>query len=227
MEITPEQERQLHRLVEAFLEENANINLSAFRTPESCWTGNVLDSLSALDLEEVQRLPEGAQFLDIGTGGGFPLLPLAICLPQHSFTGLDATQKKIDAVGRIAATLGLRNIRLACGRTEELGRLEEFRDRFDCVTARGLAPLNVLLEYAAPFTRPKGHIVAWKSMTIDQELTESLLARAELSSHLVRRHAYELPADFGKRQLLVFEKTAKTPKKYPREIGVPKKQPLI
>ena len=225
--ITEEKQQQLHTLVEVFLEENAKLNLSAFRTPEACWAGNVLDSLSALDLEEVQRLPEGARLLDIGTGGGFPLLPLALCLPQHSFTGLDATQKKIDAVGRIAARLGLQNVRLVCGRTEELGRREELRDRFDCVTARGLASLNVLLEYAAPFTRPKGHIIAWKSMTIDQELKESLLARAELSSHLVHQHAYELPANFGKRQLLVFEKTGKTPQKYPRGIGIPKKTPLL
>ena len=392
MQITPEQQQRLHALTDIFLEENANINLSAFRTPEACWNGNVLDSLAALDLEEVQNLvknansptpnpsPEGGgepeleykksgslprntlsyarnmrgnpteaeevlwegirdnqlgahfrrqhivdgfildfycnsaklgieidgaihentkqtkldeerskhlldkfgirvirfnnsdtlentasiinqiraelpspsggragdggtklpspyggragdgdkpKILDIGTGGGFPLLPLAICLPEISFTGLDATQKKIDAIKRIAEKLELKNVNFVCGRSEELGKQDEFREQYDIVTARALAPLNVLIEYAAPFVRQKGHIIAWKSMTIDQELKDSLLARAELSSHLKRHYEYELPSDFGKRQLLIFDKTSKTSSKYPRDIGIPKKTPLL
>jgi len=220
-----EYESRFKRLNEVFLEENSKLNLSAFRTEEQSWVGNVLDSLSLLDiplLEENKKL----KVLDIGTGGGFPLLPLAICCPDSNFTGLDSTEKKVLAVERIAQELNLSNISVVTGRAEKLGNDPEHREKYDLVLSRAVAPINVLLEYCAPLTKAKGHIVLWKSLKIDQELKDSLLARAELSCHLVKQHEYELPESFGKRQLLVFEKTFKTPDKYPRKTGVPKKNPI-
>ena len=163
----------------------------------------------------------------MGTGGGFPLLPLAICKPESQFFGLDSTRKKLDAIGRMIAALGLPNVEVIAGRAEELGHEPQYREQFDIVLARALAPLNVLLELCSPFAKKGGHVVAWKSMKIDTELKESLLARANLSCHLVDQHEYELPGDWGKRQLLVFEKTDKTDPKYPRETGIPNKKPLI
>ena len=224
--VPAEHSDSLHRLTEAFLTENAKLNLSAFRTEEDCWQGNVLDSLAALDLPEVCALPAGSRAVDLGTGGGFPLLPLALCMPSFAWFGIDATQKKIDAVGRIAAAIGLRNVTLLCGRTEELARDPRYREGFDLVTARAIAPLNTLIEYAAPFARTGGLVIAWKSMTIEEELQDSLLARAELSCHLERTHQYALSSAFGSRQLLIFRKTSRTPAKYPRETGVPKKHPI-
>lgn len=220
------QKEELHRLVNVFLQENATLNLSAFRTQEMCWVGNVLDSLAVFDFFAQCPKQKTKSLLDLGTGGGFPLLPLAICLPDTQFVGLDATQKKVNAVQRIADTLELRNVRLICGRAEELGRDARHRACYDAVTVRAVAPLNVLIEYAVPFLKIGGHLIVWKSMSIKQELADSLLARAELSCHLVHTHRYELPEGFGKRQLLVFEKTAKTPEKYPRGVGVAKKKPL-
>jgi len=165
--------------------------------------------------------------LDLGTGGGFPLLPLALCLPDCAFTGLDATQKKIDAVERMIAAMHIQNVSLISGRAEVLGKYPAHREQFDVVLCRAVAEINVLLEYAAPFAKVGGAILLWKSLNIDQELQDSLLARAELSCHLQSQHAYELPGNFGKRQILYFKKTAKTPAKYPREVGIPKKQPLL
>ncbi len=217
-------EHRLRALVTAFLEENAKLNLSAFRTEEMCWNGNVLDSLAFLEIKN--KLPEIKSLLDLGTGGGFPLLPLAIALPDVSCTGLDSVQKKISAVERIAQKLDLRNIRFLMGRAEELGRSPEHREHYDVVTVRGVAELPILLEYASAFVKVKGRIVVWKSMTIDKELQESLLARAELSCHLIAQHPYELSEGFGKRQLLIFEKTSPLLPKFPRAVGVPKKQPL-
>jgi len=222
--ITSEQETSLHTLTDAFLEENAKLNLSAFRTQEACWIGNVLDSVAGVDV--ITELQPNS-IVDIGTGGGFPLLPLAICMPEVHCMGVDSTQKKIDAIQGLAESLSLQNTAFTCGRTEELGRDETMREQFDIVTARALAPLNTLLEYAAPFVKKGGHVIAWKSINIEQELQDSLLARAELSCHLVKTHTYELPEDWGKRQLLIFEKTSPTPQKYPREVGVPKKTPLL
>lgn len=222
--ITDDQQKRLRDLQRVFLEENTKLNLSALREEDAVWIGNISDSLVALDTALFQK--SDMKILDIGTGGGFPLLPLAICKPDCHFTGVDSTQKKLDAIQRMVDALDLTNVTLIAGRAEELGRDPNHRDAYDIVTARALAPLNVLLEFCAPFAKPKGHIVAWKSMKIETELQESLLARAELSCHLSSTYEYELPSDWGKRQLLFFEKLSNTDTKYPREIGLPKRKPL-
>lgn len=223
--ISQQQEQKLKDLRDVFLEENTKLNLSALRNEDAVWIGNILDSVVAMDLDIFKQ--EDINILDIGTGGGFPLLPLAICKPNSTLHGMDSTQKKLDAIGRMADSLGLRNVRLIHGRAEELAHEPEHRDKYDLVTARALAPLNVLIEYCAPFVKKGGYLVAWKSLKIDTELKESLLARAELSCHLIDTYEYNLPAEWGKRQLLIFEKTANTHRKYPREIGLPKKKPLV
>lgn len=220
-------QNQLKKLTALFLEENAKLNLSAFRTEEDCWHGNVLDSLAALELPYFANAEARTSVLDIGTGGGFPLLPLAIAYPHVRYTGLDSTQKKIDAIRRIVTGMGLTNVELLCGRTEEMGCENEYRETFDIVTARALAPLNTLLEYASPFVKPKGHIVCWKSMQVEQELKDSLLARAELSCQLSAQHTYVLPDKWGQRQLIVFEKRGPIASTYPRAVGIPKKSPLL
>lgn len=207
-----------------FLEENGKLNLSALRTPEACWAGNILDSLPILDVPEFAA---AKTMLDVGTGGGFPLLPVAVARPDLAVAGLDATQKKIDAIGRIAADVGLANVRLIGGRAEDLARHDDHREKYDCVTARAVAPLTTLLEITAPFVRPGGILVLWKSLHIEEELEQSLYARSALSTHLVRTDRYTLPGDWGERQLLVFAKSAPIHKRFPRENGLPKNRPLF
>ena len=218
-------EDRLVELLRVFKDENTKLNLSALRDDDAIRNGNILDSLAALDLSIFAK--SDLKILEVGTGGGFPLLPLAICKPESQFFGLDSTQKKLGAIERMIAALGLRNVEVIAGRAEELGHDPKYREQFDIVVARALAPLNVLLELCSPFVKKGGHVVAWKSMKIDTELKESLLARAELSCHLVDQHEYELPGDWGKRQLLIFEKTDKTDPKYPRETGIPSKKPVL
>ncbi len=218
----PETESALRHLMTVFLEENTKLNLSAMRTPETCWPGNILDSLPVLDVLPAKPL----KILDVGTGGGFPLLPMAVCRPEWLCTGLDSVEKKINALDRIIRLVGVSNCDIICGRTEELGHAPRYREQFDVVTARAVAPINVLLEYCAPFCKAGGRVILWKSMTIDEELKDALLARAELSCHLIKQHEYTLPGTWGTRQLLIFEKTASLPQKYPRAVGVPKKEPL-
>ena len=223
MNVTPKLEERLRQLVHLFLAENARVNLSAFRTEETCWIGNVLDALAA---QEVLRVPAQARFLDLGTGGGFPLLPLAVALQAVSFTGMDATGKKIDAVRRIAASMGLENVVVICGRAEALGRDPRLHERFDVVLARAVAEVNVLLEYCSPFVKQGGTIVLWKSMDIDGEMKDSAHAQKELRCAFRQSIVYDLPGDFGKRQLLIFEKTGRVSGNYPRGVGVAKKKPL-
>jgi len=231
-----ETRHRLEMLRDAFLAENAKLNLSAFRTPEACWTGNILDSLAALETEPLRSftynptpypLPPHPKFLDLGTGGGFPLLPLALCLPQCTFVGMDSVQKKITAVQRIITALQISNVTLLCGRSEELARENAHREQYDIVLVRALAELNVILEFAAPFLKVGGHLLCWKSLTIEQELKDSLLARSELSCQMEKPYEYDLGGNWGKRQILIFRKRAKTGAKYPREVGEPKKNPLL
>lgn len=225
--ISPELIAKLEQLLEVFLEENTQINLSALRTKEACWTGNILDSLACLELPFVPELNHAdAALLDIGTGGGFPLLPLAITLPKMQCTGMDATKKKIDAIARIVEHLQLSNVTLQTGRAESLGHSETLREQFDLVTARAVAPIATLLEFCAPFAKKGGHVVLWKSMHIAEELEQSSEAQRLLHCTVSTTHAYDLGGDWGTRQLLVFEKTEQTPNLYPRADGMPKKNPL-
>ena len=232
-------EKKLRMLVDVFLIENAKLNLSAFRTPESCWTGNILDSLAVVGNSPLPQAGEGlgvragnksstsvVSILDLGTGGGFPLLPLAVSLPSARFTGMDATLKKIDAVGRIVEQMALKNVELICGRAEALGRVARHREQYDLVLCRAVAQIAVNLEYCSPFVRPGGRIILWKSMDVEEELKTSGHAQKELRCRLTAAHVYELPGDFGKRQLLIFEKAGKLPDMYPRAVGVAKKKPL-
>jgi len=236
-----------------FLEENQNINLSAYREPEACWVGNVLDSVAAYDViarcfdsaqqrhPERSGTPEGREakskgvaglaqhdvkVIEVGMGGGFPLLPLAILFPEIEFTGLDATRKKVDAVQRIVEFLGLTNVRLLLGRAEELGHDSVHREQYDRVLARAVAPLATLLELMSPFAKQKGTMICWKMLSIEEEMQASITARLSLQSRLSERVEYELPGDWGKRQLLIFEKTGMLSPEYPRGVGIPKKEPL-
>lgn len=227
MHLTSDLEAKLRELLRVFLAENEQINLSALRTEEKCWIGNILDSLPLLDvLPQIPNLAPRPSLLDVGTGGGFPLLPLAIAMPEWQCIGIDAVAKKIRAVEEMSAALRLNNVRLRAGRTEDLGRDRQYRDRNDIVTARAVAPLNVLLEYCAPFAKPGGFIALWKSLHIENELDESRGAQKTLNCVLERTHRYTLPGDFGERCILLFRKNGTTPTGYPRPVGIAKKKPL-
>ena len=227
MDLQESEQTALRLLLKRFLEENALLNLTALRTEEACFTGNILDSLPFLDLLKPKGpLPFPSSMVDIGTGGGFPLLPIAMMLPTVQCTGIDATKKKIVAVGHIVSDLHLQNVTLLAERAEVAGHSPRHREQYDMVLARAVAPLSNLLEFTIPFAKPQGFVVLWKSMHIEQELQESIPAQRELHCTLQRTLAYDLGGDWGKRQLLVFSKGTPTPKIYPRAVGMVKKMPI-
>jgi 16S rRNA (guanine527-N7)-methyltransferase len=206
MRISPDLEQRLKELMRMFLEENTKLNLSALRTEEKCWTGNILDSLPFLELPLAKDLVANAKLIDIGTGGGFPLLPLAIARPELRFTGIDTTGKKIKAIGRMVEQLGIKNIELMHERAEVAGVSKEHHEKYDVATARAVGSITILLGYAAPFVKTGGRIVLWKSLHIDDELKESESVQKQLDCPLEQSHEYDLGGDWGKRQLLVFKK---------------------
>ena len=220
-------EEKLRALVSAFLLENAKLNLSAFRSKEHCWVGNVLDSVALLQaVEKFPQLKEVRSLVDIGTGGGFPLLPLAMCLPEVRCLGIDATQKKIDAVARILEAENIKNVVLLSGRIESIAHSAEYREKADLVTARAVAPLSVLLEYAAPLLRVGGICAFWKSTKVADEMAGSTVAQKILSCPYLGAFTYTLPENWGDRTIVFFKKTAPTKAEYPRRTGIPKQKPL-
>ncbi len=219
-------EKRLRELLTVFLEENTKLNLSALRTEDACWTGNILDSLALLEIPQFSTLHSSLSTLDIGTGGGFPLLPLAISRPQWHCTGLDSIGKKIAAVDRIVKTMNLKNVTVIADRSEPLGHKPKHREKYDLVVSRAVAPLNILLELCAPFVKVGGHIVLWKSLQIEEELKASTNAQKILHCPLTTAHRYTLPGDFGERQLLMFTKESSLPAAYPRAVGEAKTNPL-
>lgn len=223
-------EQRLRSLLKVFLEENAKLNLSALRDPERCWIGNILDSMAfanylALEKGKV-RTQNVNKLIDIGTGGGFPLLPLAMALPGTECTGMDSTGKKLKAIDYLIEQLKLPNAKTLLGRAEDLGHEGWYREVFDVVTARAVAETRVLLEFMAPFAKVGGFVVLWKSVNIEAELEASREAEKILGLKFADRYTYTLPGDFGQHQLLVYEKVEKTPKEFPRKNGEPKKHPL-
>lgn len=223
IDLTDRETQAVRDLLRVFLEENAKINLSALRTEEKCWTGNILDSLAFHAYVQDKKLPlSNHTLIDIGTGGGFPLLPIAILFPEMRCTGLDTTGKKIAAVGRIAEALHLPKIQLIHQRTEVLGHDALHREQYDFVTARAVAALPKLLEWTAPFAKIGGKIILWKSLHIAEELAASEAIQKELGCHLQETFLYDLGGEWGERQLLIFEKTESTPSTYPVPIGTKK-----
>lgn len=160
--------------------------------------------------------------LDLGSGGGFPLLPLALTHPDISFTGMDSVGKKMKAVAAIADTCGLKNVQTIHGRFEELGQEKMLREKFDVVVARAVAPWHVLLEYALPFVKVGGRFIAYQGPEI---LEEDLGGTAHLLGGRIG-DIHKTTLGEAQRVFVEVQKIKPTPGKYPRANGVPRKEPL-
>ena len=216
------QAQQIERLVAAFLLENSAINLSAIRDEAGVREKHVADSLAARALLHSLQLEEGRKALDIGSGSGFPLLPLAIAFAGCKWHGLDSVGKKLAAIERMAGECGISDLVLHHARAEEAGHLPELREQFALVTARAVAPWPVLVELATPFVSVGGYFLAYRGPEND---TDDIPLAAKLNLKFVQKQAYTL-ATGEQRTLWLFCKTALLPKRFPRAVGIPKKQPL-
>ncbi len=221
--LSAEDKSVMEQIVAEFLRENAITNLSAIRTPEGVWEKHIGDSLAAQPfLQEYLRKKPSAKILDIGTGGGFPLLPLAAVNPNCAFFGLDSVGKKLAAIERIAHAVAVSNITLLHGRAEEYGRDEKYRERFDVVTARAVAPFPVLVELVSPFVTVGGIFVAYRG---PESAGDDIALAAMLNLKFVQKHDYLLTTG-EQRSLWIFLKQAKLSARFPRETGIPKRNPL-
>lgn len=195
---------RLARFVEHLLDENARLNLTAIRTAETVWPLHVCDSLALLPL---LRERGAATVIDLGTGGGVPGIPLACAAPDLRFILIDATRKKIDAVRRIVAGLGLSNVEAVWSRAETLANEAPWRRAGDVVIARAVAKLPALVAYAAGLIRPGGSAVFMKSIAgLDDEIAAAAVAARGVGLRFSDVRRYALPAPHGDRALAIYQR---------------------
>ncbi len=213
----------LAALSERLIAANELINLTSVDTPEGVALLHFADSLTLLPY-----IKEGETLLDVGSGAGFPALPLAIAVQGLRVTALDATQKKVTFAADAAHTLGLRNFAALCGRAEELGSRQPYRERYDVVCARAVAKLNVLCELCMPFVRVGGRFIAMKSRAASEEITQARQALTETGGEIAENINLTLRGEGEElsRNIIIIQKVAPTPKIYPRRYAQITKNPL-
>ncbi len=222
--LTPDQVEAFERYYQQLVVWNERVNLTAITDYEEVQIRHFLDSLSCLQV--LTDLAPEARCIDIGAGAGFPGLPLKIIRPQLRLTLLESTGKKVRFLEHMVRKLGLQGVESIKGRAEELGRRPDRRESYDVALARAVAQLPVLLEYALPLLKLGGVFVAQKGMEIEEELEVAGSAMEVLGGRLKEVREVHLPGLEEPRHLVVVEKVAPTPQKYPRRVGLPGKRPL-
>lgn len=218
----PESISQFLRLREELLDWNTRLNLTAITDPAEVLLKHFLDSLSLLEVYTTSQ----ARVLDIGAGAGFPGLPLKLARPAWELVLLEATGKKVNFQRHIIEVLGLQGITAVHGRAEELAHKAGYRASFDLVTARAVAALPALLEYAAPFCKVGAHILLPKKGELAEELEQGKRAARALGLVLKADRPVTLPGLDDGRRILVWEQVRPCPAQYPRSGSAMAKRPL-
>lgn len=196
------------------------LGLTAKRGSDQIRADLIEDSLTG-----ARWLPEKALVLDLGSGGGCPGIPLQLVRPDCVFTLLEANQRKAGFLARACQALNLQQVVVLSERSEDLAQRATHRGRYDCVVAKAVAPLNVLVELALPFLKLHGKLIAYKGKAIHEELPAAEKALRELRGKLLALEPYE----WGDRTYYhcLIEKVGETPKSYPRRPGIPASKPLL
>ena len=222
LQLTSLQLEQFLRYRQELLDWNTRVNLTAIKDPEEVLFKHFLDSLSLLSVYDAPQ----TTLLDIGSGAGFPGLVLKIVRPDWHITSLEATGKKITFQNHLIQALQLNGIETIHGRAEELAHKASHRGLFDIVTARAVASLPVLLEYAAPYCKVEGRIIFPKKGDMSVELTQGKKAAIQLGSVLKEDVTITLPGLDDGRRLLVWQQQKACPSQYPRASTIMARKPL-
>lgn len=223
IEISPETLEKFQGYMEDILELNEHINLTAIRREDEFIEKHYLDSVVLGQFEEIKK---AGKILDLGTGAGFPGIPLALLFPEKEFVLVDSLNKRLKIIDELCQKYSINNVTLIHGRAEELGRKPELRDGFDLCISRAVASMPVLAEYCLPFVKVGGMMVAYKGPDASIELEKAAKAIRLLSGELDRVENVKIMDSDLEHNLVFIKKTGRTPKAYPRKPGTPAKEPL-
>ncbi len=220
------EQQQFQQLYEAVVSGNQRLNLTRITEPEDFWEKHLWDSLRGIFSPSLPELAGPQRLIDIGTGGGFPGLPVAIVRPDWKLTLVDSTRKKIQFIQETIEDLKLENVRCRINRAEEMGQERLHREQYDLATIRAVATASVCAEYVLPLLKIGGWAVLYRGQWSDAETTELEGAVAELGGTLHACDTFLTPITQSARTCLILEKTDFTPLDYPRPIGIPVQNPL-
>ena len=210
--------KQLYTYMECILESNNNINLTSITNPNEFIVKHFIDSLI------ISEYIDGNKILDIGTGAGFPGIPLAINNPDKNFVLLDSVNKKLNVIRGTLPKISINNVDVIHSRAEDLARDNEYREQFDCVVSRAVANLTTLVEYMLPFVKVGGMIICLKGPNYEQELMDASKAIDILGGKVEKTLSFNI--EDNERNIIFIKKYKITPEKFPRGQGKPLKEPI-
>lgn len=220
IEVNDEQVQKFSKYGDLLLEWNKVMNLTAVCEPKEVVIKHFIDSITIVPYVESQKCKNLA---DIGTGAGFPGIPLKIMSPETEVVLLDSLGKRVNFLNTVISELQLKGIRAIHARAEDGGRDKKLREKFDCVTARAVAPMNILLEYCMPFVKKDGCFIAMKGSNEEDSYDSAL---KELSGEVISEEVFTLPESDFTRRIICVKKNNFLSTRYPRKAGIPKKNPL-
>ena len=220
--LNDKQLEQFYKYMQLLLEWNEKMNLTAITEPNDIILKHFIDSLTILNY-----IGNGKNVLDIGTGAGFPGIPLKIVKTDAKFTLLDSLNKRVTFLNTVINNLKLEEIVAIHGRAEEFVNQKNTREYYDFVVSRAVARLNVLLEYMLPFTKVGERCICMKAFDIEEEINEAKSALQILGGEIEKIDEILLPESDIKRKIVIIKKVKNTHTKYPRKAGIPAKEPIL
>ena len=224
VELSVEQVEVFMRFREQLLERNKVVNLTAIREPEEVITKHFLDSLCVFATDSIKSK---AKVLDVGTGGGFPGIPMKIAEPSLRIDLLDSLKKRLTFLDEVITENQWTDIQTLHGRAEDFAQNRKYREQYDLVVSRAVARLTILLEYCLPYVKLGGVFLALKGPMLDEEIDEAKRALLVLGGQIEKMLEVEIPYTDLSHRILVIKKIKSTPKIYPRQAGMPRKEPII
>ena len=215
--------RQFDEYYRMLVEWNKVMNLTGITEYEDVWEKHYIDSLSIV---KIQNMDHFEKLIDVGTGAGFPGIPLKIAFPHLKVTLLDSLNKRIHFLTAVIDRLELKDIYTIHGRAEDYAKQETYREQYDLCVSRAVANLATLSEYCLPYVKIGGMFIPYKSGDIDDEIVDSEKAVKILGGKLLKVEKFELPGTDIGRSLVQIEKVKNTGNKYPRKAGMPSKEPI-